>query len=727
MTPIEAGELRAEALGLGTDDGRALVPEHVVKRVLRGLGAVVPDGACVTAIADLATAAAKLRTPLVLKAWGDGIVHKSDVGGVRLGLDATSIGAAATEIVAAVAAHGLEVKGFLVEEQAERGDELIIGVVQRSTFGPVLVLGLGGVLTEILDDVVARLCPITAGDAAEMLGTFRGAPLLDGVRGKPPVDRAQLVRLLIAVAGRGGLVDQLGASLGEFECNPVILTAHGPVVADARLILAAGPSADRGSELPPSPVPFSKLFTPKTIAVAGVSTKGAGFGNRAVAAYRDFGWNDGLYVVHPTADEVDGVPAVRSIADIEGGVDYLLVAVPARACVELVETSGRHAGVVHVISGGFAEADANGAELEARLLHAARSTGVRVVGPNCMGVYAPAGRQTFVLGAPHDAGPVGFVSQSGGIAGDVVRVGAKRGLRFSKVVSMGNAVDVSPGELVEHLVFDDATRVVGCYLEGARDGANFVDALRAARGRKPVVVLVAGLSAQGADAVASHTGSLAGDRRLWDAIAAATGATVVATLEDLLGTLVFHQRYANAREANDANDVDDAQTMVLGVGGGASVLAVDACDRAGLQLAPIAPALVARLREMGHGAGTSVVNPVEISAGPAAPVDVFNRVLDVVLPEQPFSDVLVHLNVASYYSYGNAGLAPLIGLLATLGRGGYAARLVLVARNLDAADGNDVDRLYAAANDAGVPCYRTFDEAASAVAAGQRFANQSNA
>ena len=345
---------------------------------------------------------------------------------------------------------------------------------------------------------------------------------------------------------------------------------------------------------------------------------------------------------------------------------------------------------------------------------------MRVVGPNCIGVYAPAGRQTFQLDVPHDAGRVGIVSQSGGLAGDMVRVGAARGLRFSKLVSMGNAIDVAPGELIEHLVDDPDTGVIGLYLEGARDGARVLDALRRARGRKPVVVLVGGLSGEGAAAVASHTGALTGDERVWQAVAAATGVTIVRTLEELVGALLFHQRYADHPVTTDPA-VPAGAVMVMGVGGGASVLGADACDRAGLALTKVRPDLVARLREMGYGAGTSVVNPLEVPMGPAAPPDTFNRVLDVVLPEQPFPDVLLHVNVGAYYGYGTEGLRQLHEALDVLSRATCPARLVLTVRNVDVAPPADARALNDAAIASGIPLYRTFDEAASAVAAGKAY------
>ena len=146
--------------------------------------------------------------------------------------------------------------------------------------------------------------------------------------------------------------------------------------------------------------------------------------------------------------------AVPTVADIDGEVDYVVGAVPAAACADLVRGAAGKAKFVHIISGGFREASAEGADLEDELAAVARESGVRVLGPNCLGAYAPAGRQTFLRNAPTEVGRVAMVSQSGGLAGDMVKGGAVRGIRYAKLCTVGNGVDVTPGELLEWLVGD---------------------------------------------------------------------------------------------------------------------------------------------------------------------------------------------------------------------------------------------------------------------------------
>ncbi|MEV4257071.1 acetate--CoA ligase family protein, partial [Spirillospora sp. NPDC049652] len=210
------------------------VPEHQVKAWISGFGVSVPRGAVARTHAEVEAAASGLTPPLVVKAFGPGLLHKSDAGAVRLGLgSAGSAAVAAAEMLHALADKGIVPDGFLVEEQAEPGVEVIVGAVRDPAFGPVLMFGLGGVWTEALRDTSLRLAPITESDARAMLAGLRGSALLDGFRGRPPVDRDALVKVLLAMSD---MVTALDGEFTEFELNPVICGPSGAVAVDARLV-----------------------------------------------------------------------------------------------------------------------------------------------------------------------------------------------------------------------------------------------------------------------------------------------------------------------------------------------------------------------------------------------------------------------------------------------------------------------------------------------------------
>ena len=700
-----------------------IVPEPQVKALLANAGVVVPRGTSldladvVASPAVLAAAAEGLAEPLVLKGWGGGLAHKTEVGAVRLGLAGYELDFEAAEMAAAAADADARLNGFLIEEQIDAGVELLVGVVDRPPFGPVVALGLGGTLAEILDEVVLRLVPISRADAEAMVTEFKGAELLTGFRGQPPVDVDSLVELLMAIAGPDGVADRLGSDLAELECNPVIVGPGGAVAVDARLITHDAPVAP-----PPEPPPtdFGPLFAPRGIAVAGASTSRPGFGNTFLTAYKELGWGPGtLWAVHPKATEIDGVPAVPTVADIDGDVDYVVGAVPAAACADLVRGAAGKVPFVHIISGGFREASAEGADLEDELAVAARESGVRVLGPNCLGAYSPAGRQTFLRNAPTEVGRVSMISQSGGLAGDMVKGGAIRGIRFTKLCTVGNSVDVTSGELLEWLVDDPDTDIIGMYLEDPRDGRRLYNALHRAKGIKPVVILVGGRTPQGRGAAISHTGALVAEDRIWDAISASTGASVVGTIEELLASIAYLQRWA------DTDIGGDPDTLVLGVGGGASVLGTDAADRAGLVTTPVSEQGQRALRDLGYGVGASVKNPIEIGFGPVSDPDVLVQALDPILEAQPFPDVVVHSNVQAFFSYAGDGierLFPIIETTAAATANWPQTRLALVLRNIDCAPPDIATRIHQTCLTTNLPTFTRFDEAMTAIATTKRHA-----
>jgi acyl-CoA synthetase (NDP forming) len=671
------------------------IPEHEVKAWVTRFGIPVPRGVVVHDLGGVEAAAAGLRPPLVVKAFRAGLVHKSDVGAVRLGcLSAAAAAVAATDLA------GLDPAGYLVEEQAPAGVELLVGAVRDATFGPTILLGLGGIWTEALDDTVLRLAPITADDAEEMLASLRGRLLLDGGRGQEPVDRAALVRLLLAVSNVA-----LQPDVAEFELNPVIASPDGVIAVDARLVRTE-------PALPAQRAPatdFGPLFSPRAVAVVGASTRRPNFGNMFLDFYRQAGFGSRLVAVHPTAPAVDGVPAVPSLADVGPTVDYALVAVPAKECPAVV-AAARGPAYVQVMSGGFSED--GGADLETELLAAARKAGVRLLGPNCMGVYSPAGGQTFLGTPPGRPGRIALLTQSGGVAGELITVGERRGLTFSKVATLGNSVDVTVGELMQYLGTDPETAAVGLYLENPRDGRGLFEALQAVRGALPVVALVGGLSRQGARAAASHTGAMVSDARIWRALAAQTGAALVTSQDDLLGVLDFLDQHGHRRAPNSPD------VLVVGPSGGAGVLAADCFDGAGLRLAPV-PAEVQS--QLALGAGSTLANPLEITVGPRARPDLVYDVVSAIDAARPYPDVVAHVNAQSFVTFGDS-MKPLLAYVGVVGdlQRAHRCRVTLVLRNAECAPAGVEDEARALARAAGVPLYRTFAAAATAIAAGKR-------
>ena len=348
------------------------------------------------------------------------------------------------------------------------------------------------------------------------------------------------------------------------------------------------------------------LFHPKTVAVVGASTQ-EGPGS-FVSAIKQMGFTSGLYPVNPKADEIQGLKCYPRLTEIPGDVEYVISSVPLRYVEQLVEDAAvKNVKVIHFFTAGFSETgDEDATALERRVLARARELGMRVLGPNCMGLYVPAAGLSFMPYLETEPGPVALLSQSGANAGEFCRSGAVRGLRFSKVVSYGNGSDLRESELLEYIAEDPDTTVVACYIEGISDGARFLRALKKAASAKPVVILKGGRTEAGSRAANSHTGSLAGSLQVFDAAVRQAGAIRVDRLDELVDSAVAFRFLAR---------LPGPRAGIVGVGGGNSVLASDEVASHGLQMPPLPDDVQRTLTEFTPSAGTSVRNPVDTNVG----------------------------------------------------------------------------------------------------------------
>jgi acyl-CoA synthetase (NDP forming) len=278
------------------------------------------------------------------------------------------------------------------------------------------------------------------------------------------------------------------------------------------------------------------IFHPRSVAIAGVSTQQPGFAGVGVGfllSLMELGF-PAVYPVNPKYQEIEGLRCYRSVLDIDGPVDHVISSVPARIVPQLVEDCiAKGVRSVHFFTAGFRETgDDEMADLEAQVVGRLTGADIRVFGPNCMGLYVPESKLAFMPGFPVESGPVGFISQSGGNAGEMVYTAAARGIRFSKVVSYGNASDIDESELLSYLATDTQTDVICAYIEGVKDGRRFFQALRQAASAKPAVVLKGGRTSAGSRAVMSHTASLAGSLEVFDSLCRQVNAVRVNSVEE---------------------------------------------------------------------------------------------------------------------------------------------------------------------------------------------------
>jgi len=377
------------------------------------------------------------------------------------------------------------------------------------------------------------------------------------------------------------------------------------------------------------------FFRPRGVAVVGASRNPAKLSyavvrNLATGAHRFPG---PVYPINPQADEILGLRCYPSLAAAPDPVDLAVLIVPAAAVLAAVEACGkRGVKAIILISGGFREIGAHGAAREEEVVALARRYGMRLLGPNGIGVmdtHTPL-NTTFVKDMP-PSGHIAFLSQSGALCGGVIDWALRRGVGFSRLLSIGNQADVTETEWLPFLAADDSTRVIALYLEDVKGGPAFVGALAAAAAVKPVLALKAGRTASGQAATASHTGALAGAHAAFHAACVQTGVIETSTIQAL-----FHGALALTYQPLPAGN----RFAILTNAGGPAALAADALEAAGLRLAHSSPAAQDALRR-GLAPDAAVAGPVDMLGGAHA-VD-YGRALEVVLADPASDGVLVIL------------------------------------------------------------------------------------
>ncbi|MBE0480805.1 MAG: CoA-binding protein [Dehalococcoidia bacterium] len=379
------------------------------------------------------------------------------------------------------------------------------------------------------------------------------------------------------------------------------------------------------------------LFYPQSVAIAG-ATNSTLFapGKRYVQSLIKSGFKGKIYPLNSSGEDVLGLKSYRSIREVPGTVEHVISCIPAPATPQLVRDAiEKNAKVVTLFTSGFSEIDAEeGQVIERELLEVARRGGVRLLGPNCMGLICPESGLAFFTSHVARKGPLAFLAQSGGHAHELVAIGALRGLGFTKIISYGNGADLNESDFLRYLAGDPETRIIATYIEGVKNGPEFAQALSETAAAKPVIALKGGKSSAGARAASSHTGSLAGSARVWDILFRQAGVLAVNDIEEMADLcLAFsHLRPPQGRRVG-----------IITFGGGRGVLATDECQRAGMVVPPFPPELCRKLGEFTPGVGTNVKNPVDSTAKVAYKIKEFRTTVELVAACEEIDLLLVYL------------------------------------------------------------------------------------
>ena len=368
-------------------------------------------------------------------------------------------------------------------------------------------------------------------------------------------------------------------------------------------------------------IEFERLFYPKAIGIIGVSPdmRGGTFFIRCMRGK----FKGPIYLFNPklTGQELYGYKIYSSILDIEEPIDYVILAIPARLCPKVMEEIGKK-GVpfVTVFASGFREV--GNETLEQELLNTAKRYNVRIIGPNCLGVYNPRGGLYFAFEQSRKSGNFGGVFQSGGIAQNMSQLCVSYGLYASKFISIGNSLDLSPVEFLKYFNQDDYTKIIGLYVENLRSmnqGRQFMKAVKDCNlNRKPVILWRAGYGEATKKAILSHTGGLAGNNEIWKAVGKQTGCCIVSNSNDLA---------ALASAFNLTRLPETRNVGVIGIGGGSTIEAIDILEKYNLKIPNLTEKTIQKMQRFVPDVNTNVTNPIDLGGSGIQPHTYYRTIL----------------------------------------------------------------------------------------------------
>lgn len=585
--------------------GREALTAPEARGICEAYGINIPREGVATTGTDAAQLASDIGFPVVMKIVSPQILHKTEAGGVLVGVKSADEAAKAFATIVDNARRydpKAEILGVQIQQMLSGGHEVIIGAVTDPAFGKLVAFGMGGVLVEVLKDITFRLAPATTDDALSMLDGIQAAEILRGVRGAEPVDREALATMIQRVSA---LVADF-PEISELDLNPVFATNKGATAADVRVVLNFNPAPARHRPDQKLIVEqMNRIMRPKAVAVVGASAENGKIGNSVMKNLINGGYQGAIYPIHPSAESIMGKKAYKSVKDVPGDIDVAVFAIPAKFVAQaLTEVGEKKIPGAVLIPSGFAETGNVAGQQE--LVEIGRKYGVRLMGPNIYGFYYTPSNLCATFCTAYDVkGKAALSSQSGGIGMAIIGFSRSAKMGVSAIVGLGNKSDIDEDDLLTFFEQDDNTQIIAQHCEDLKDGRGFAEVAKRVSKKKPVVVLKAGRTSMGARAASSHTGALAGNDKIYEDVFKQSGVIRARTLRDLLE----FARGIPVLPTPKGNNV-----VIITGAGGSGVLLSDACVDNGLSLMAMPQDLDAAFRKFIPPFGAAG-NPVDITGG----------------------------------------------------------------------------------------------------------------
>ncbi|MDX1485618.1 MAG: acetate--CoA ligase family protein [Alphaproteobacteria bacterium] len=587
-------------------DGRTGLTAPEAKAVCDAYDIPLPEEGLAGSADEAAEIAERIGFPVVMKVVSPDILHKTEAGGVKVGIvDSAQAHAAHDEILTAAKAYKADaaIAGVQVQKMLPGGaQEVIVGAVTDPSFGKLVAFGLGGILVEVLKDITFRLAPTSHDQARSMLDGIGAAEVLNGVRGAAAVDKDAVAEIIVNVSN---LIADFPA-IQEMDLNPVFASDSGAMAVDALITVDFAPPKE---VFRPSQDEIlramNRVFHPKSVAVIGASAEDGKIGNSVMKNLINGGFAGDIHPVHPKAEEILGKKVYASVLDIPGEVDLAVFAIPSKFCNGAMEEVGQKGipGAV-MIPSGFGEVGE--IELQNELVATARKHGVRIMGPNIYGFYYTPENLCATFCTAFDVeGKVALSSQSGGVGMSIIGFARSTKMGVSAIVGLGNKSDLDEDDLLTYFEQDDNTQVIAMHAEDLKDGRAFAEVAERVSKNKPVIMLKAGRTAYGATAAASHTGALAGNDKIYDDVLRQAGVIRAPSLRSML-------EYARALPILPTPKGENV--VIITGAGGSGVLLSDACFDNGLSLMKFPEDLDEAFKKFIPPFGASG-NPVDITGG----------------------------------------------------------------------------------------------------------------